>query len=90
MVTDELQGCGIVEMAWKTCWKTVMYIYKYVYIYIYIHGKLAWQTCSEDMLGRLGGSQLPGVYLYIYIFIYIYIYKYIYIYIYINTEETCL
>ena len=86
IVTDELQGCGIVEMAWKTCWKTGMYIYiyiyKYVYIYIYILGKLAWQTCSEDMLGRLAGSELPGVYLYIFIYIYIYINIYIHICIY--------
>jgi hypothetical protein len=57
MESDELQGCGIVEMAWQTCWKTC----------IYILGRLAWKTCSEDMLGRLAGSELPGVYIYIYI-----------------------
>ena len=61
MESDELQGCGIVEMAWQTCWKTC----------IYILGRLAWKTCSEDMLGRLAGSELPAVYIYIYIYIYI-------------------
>ena len=59
MESDELQGCGIVEMAWQTCWKTC----------IYILGRLAWKTCSEDMLGRLAGSELPGVHIYIYIYI---------------------
>jgi len=59
MESDELQGCGIVEMAWQTCWKTC----------IYILGRLAWKTCSEDMLGRLAGSELPGVYIYIYIYL---------------------
>ena len=67
MVTDELQGCGIVEMAWKTCWKTGMYIYKYVYIYIYIYmenllGRLARKTCLGDLLGQ----NYPA-YIYIYI-----------------------